>query len=183
MSFGQFVHDHPVAVFVDHTYLGNTSEVADVINDNSPVGYVPVIDFDEEFGFVYHTLLSPDGTKSRKNIAERFERNGQVSRVEADIEGRLFNLLKEQGSNPVRQFHCSGGIADIVTDDAIIEVKALLDRRSVISAIGQVFTYRQCIVQSLKPFIAGKKCKDFDAEKICKPIGIGVIYTDQGDSL
>lgn len=177
-DFLDFVHEHPAEVFADYTFI--SSATAKAIKRASPFGHIPLIDYDEKLGFVYHTLLTNDGLCSKKPIASQFSDKKESSGEEAAIEKALCTRLAK--SNPKRQVRCYCGIADIVTDDSIIEVKVFLDRGPVLSAIGQVLAYRQCIDPSLKPFIAGRKCASFDAESICNPLGINVLYVEDGKS-
>jgi hypothetical protein len=77
-------------------------------------------------------------------------------RNEKAIEIALGQSLEEQGI-PVRyQVACDAGIADIVTPDAIYEIKDTLDRTSIYSALGQIIIYRQQINPQAKTFIVGR---------------------------
>jgi hypothetical protein len=50
---------------------------------------------------------------------------------------------------------CQAGQADIVTSDAVYEVKHLLTKENIFKAIGQVLLYRECINPSANAIIVG----------------------------
>lgn len=61
---------------------------------------------------------------------------------EADIEANVAARLKARGIRPVeQQVRTRAGIADIVTPDAVYEVKLSLTRVSLFQAVGQVSVY------------------------------------------
>lgn len=78
------------------------------------------------------------------------------SRPEMEIEDALFAQLKSAGKHPRREFRCHAGVADIVSDDAVYEIKASLScPDSVFKAVGQVILYRRVIDPSRRAVIVG----------------------------
>jgi len=72
---------------------------------------------------------------------------------EEEVQGYFVELLKDH--NPIVGLKCSAGIADIVTDVSVIEVKSVLSRRKLFTACGQVMAYRSSIDLNKKAVIAG----------------------------
>jgi hypothetical protein len=72
-------------------------------------------------------------TKSVKRILER------------DIEEWFCQALNANRIAHRRQVPCPAGIADVVTEHAIYEVKFRLTRNILFHAIGQLTAYRECI--------------------------------------
>lgn len=64
---------------------------------------------------------------------------------EAVIEEGLCEHLENTGIKYQRQFRCSAGIVDVITWDAIYEVKHNLTRDGLIRAVGQLVLYSACI--------------------------------------
>jgi hypothetical protein len=71
------------------------------------------------------------------------------------IEASYLQTLLTQGINARSQVSCKYGVADIVTPDAIYEIKGTLSKSSLQQAIGQVLIYRSCINPSAKAFVIG----------------------------
>lgn len=63
--------------------------------------------------------------------------------------------LVSRGERVAVQVTCAVGIADVVTDRAVYEVKFYLTRNNVINALGQVLLYRQAINPALRAVIVG----------------------------
>ncbi len=75
--------------------------------------------------------------------AEDLERGDtQARRIEHEIETALCDELARSGIDAQRQVRLRCGVADVMTPDAIYEVKAALTRDSVVQAVGQLFLYR-----------------------------------------
>lgn len=74
---------------------------------------------------------------------------------EREFQNELVSHLTEQGFNCQQYVSCPVGIADIVIDNAVIEVKHLPDREALFKAIGQAVLYRGAI------------SKELDAKIIC----------------
>jgi hypothetical protein len=66
----------PMAHFDEFTFLGHDRKHVEAIFDLMAPwmerGYIPLIDFDKSVGWIWHTLLTPDGLCSRKQIAAKF---------------------------------------------------------------------------------------------------------------
>lgn len=97
------------------------------------------------------------------------------------IEKAFGKQLKDQGGSVNHQVRCEYGIADIVTPDAIYEIKAYLDRESLFTAIGQVLAYRTNINPHAKAVVVGRKPKVGTVNRhIAEAVGVEVIvWEDQ----
>lgn len=79
----------------------------------------------------------------RTQQAEDRERGDtQARRIEQEIEEALCLELAQAGLDAQRQVRVRCGVADVMTADAIYEVKAILSRDSLLQAVGQLFLYR-----------------------------------------
>ncbi|SRR6266487_425781 len=77
-------------------------------------------------------------------------------RPESTLEALIGKSLEEQGISVRYQVSCNAGRADIVTPDAIYEVKPEIRYPAKLyEAIGQVLVYRQLINPSAQVFVAG----------------------------
>lgn len=80
-----------------------------------------------------------DGPRVAKHIADWGD---DVAEKESLLEAAYATQLEREGMAVRRQVRIPGvGIADIVTDDAVIEVKLWLTRAALFSAVGQVTVY------------------------------------------
>ena len=89
-------------------------------------------------------LLSTHGEKKESPNAK-----------EKRLELEFGKSLSAQGIPVQHQVKCECGIADIVTPDAIYEIKASLSRGNIYRAASQVLLYRNCINPSAKAVIVG----------------------------
>lgn len=106
--------------------------------------------------------------------------SGSVS-TERDIEISFAGYLREKGLNPRRQVQCWCGTADIVTDDAIYEVKKNLDRESLFRAIGQVLLYRMAINPIAAPkIVTNQILAPQEVISTANAIGVDVIQWSAG---
>jgi len=64
-------------------------------------------------------------------------------------------MLRLHGFNPRHQVQCSAGIADIVSDLGVYEVKKYLTRQTMFEALGQALAYRQAINPDICAVIVG----------------------------
>lgn len=79
----------------------------------------------------------------RTQQAEDRERGDvQARRIEQEIEEALCLDLARSGVEAQRQVRLRCGVADVMTPDAIYEVKAALTRDSIVQAVGQLSIYR-----------------------------------------
>lgn len=104
------------------------------------------------------------------------------SEIEKSIEDALANDLRNQGFTVRQQVYCANGRADIVTDEAIYEIKAFLTRDCIFKAIGQLFSYQICINPVARLFIVGCQPGNRDGQKVetnlATSLGIEVIVWD-----
>jgi len=115
----------------------------------------------------------PPSNKTREELRVPKE---PVDKTEKRIEKAFAATLTTQGIPVQHQVKCEAGIADIVTPDAIYEVKASLTRSSIQKGIAQVLAYRACINPSAKVAIVGyphkKQPVDFE---FAQALGVDVI--------
>ena len=76
---------------------------------------------------------------------------GKEKRLELEFGKSLTN----QCIDVKHQVKCAHGIADIVTDGAIYEIKASLSRSNIFRAASQVLLYRSCINPEAKAIVVG----------------------------
>jgi hypothetical protein len=104
----------------------------------------------------------------------------KVSVQERHVEDNLVETLEADGRHVRRQVQCYAGIADVVTEEAIYEVKLDLSRPNIFQAVGQVLLYRQAINPNLKPYIAGRDSYDNgQLLSFCEELGIGVVTLNE----
>lgn len=95
---------------------------------------------------------------------------------EKEIERALVRKLKAQGSHATTQVKCLFGQADVVTDDAIYEIKQILTRETVFQAVGQVLLYRQCINPSARAVIVGANGGIENLVALIEQVGVHVEF-------
>lgn len=94
--------------------------------------------------------------------------------LERAIEEALCDHLSGQGKEPKRQVVCGAGIADVVTEDAVYEVKAYLGvREPFFKAVGQATLYRQAIDPKKRAVIVGPN-PDKELRSFAEQAGIEV---------
>jgi hypothetical protein len=125
-----------------------------------------------------------------QRVAAYDERSPQPSMakpalLEKDLELAIGKSLEAQGAIVQHQVRCPSGIADIVTSDAIYEIKRELEASTIFSAIGQVLIYRQEINPQAKAYIVGyRHTSQFRAEQVefikstAKSLGVEVLFWD-----
>ncbi len=170
------------ALFTDCTYLGHDDEWKSyILGACMRQGYIALIDYDEELGWVFHSLQYPQHDQVwKKDIAVRFEEAGVVffkSMPEADYESRLCEILRENNVAFDRQVWCPSGRIDVVTMTSIIEIKVALDRSDAFSAIGQVLTYRATFDRSRAAVIVAKSVSAQAVQIVhaCSALGVTVM--------
>lgn len=98
---------------------------------------------------------------------------------EKRLEKEFGKSLADQGISVQHQVKCEVGIADIVTPDAIYEVKASLSRSNIFRAASQVLLYRNCINPSAKAVIVGyPHDKEPVNVEIANKLGIEVVVCE-----
>jgi hypothetical protein len=175
------------SLFADITHIDDQHMAERIQRHCLKQGVIPLIQQDPNTGgYVFHTLYPADGTVSRKAIAKQFEHQAIKSistherRVERSVEAQLADDLRQAGHIVKRQQHCAAGRADIVTEEAIYEIKHRLTRNQMFEAVGQVLTYRQAIDPNLRPVIVGRP--DRETRDLIAPVaalGVEVILWEK----
>ncbi len=107
--------------------------------------------FLEPFGVFKQWVREIEQDRERYNYGKK-----KPGRPESKLEALIGKSLEEQGVSVQYQVKCEAGIADIVTPDAIYEVKPEIRYPAKLyEAIGQVLVYRQVINPSAQAFVAG----------------------------
>lgn len=149
----------PWALFSDITFMGSgpaaDTRVKALEKHILRRGDCAFIDYDEELGWVFHSLVMGDQI-FKKGIAERFKRPAKsLAELELGIEIELEHQLLGQGIPVSRQVDCFAGTADIVTPDTIYEIKYTLSGHALFQAIGQVLLYRAAINPAARAVVVG----------------------------
>jgi hypothetical protein len=162
--------------FKDCTYLGHDPEWKDrIFRECIEQGHIALIDYKDDMGWVFHTLYPPDGTVSRKDIAIQFAALSENVKDERGLEDRIVKSLKAQGHRVRRQVYCRAGIADIVTNDAVIEVKYYLSSDKLFEAVGQVLMYRHVINPSARAVIVVASIDRHAPVEVARELGVEII--------
>jgi hypothetical protein len=164
----------PYSIFIDMNLLGKDEHgkaAAEIIEAHCmDRGAVALIDKHPRYGWVFHTLYAGDPLRAyKKKISSFFFQQNRKQReikTERGIEVALARQLRKQGHKVQRQIQCESGIADVVTEEAVYEIKFTLTRSRLFEAIGQVLIYRQAINPNLKAVVLGKPPKDGKIEEI-----------------
>jgi hypothetical protein len=160
----------PMSLFKDITYLGHGPEAeawkAKIERHCLEQLYFAFIDYHKDYGWVFHTMLTPPDTKSVKQISSLFQgRKDPPAKYkavpESGLEQEVFDYLKSIGQHPRRQVRLPSGRADIVTEAAVYELKDRLTREKLFSAIGQVLIYRQEIDADLAAVVVGRPSNQY----------------------
>jgi hypothetical protein len=77
-----------------------------------------------------------------KEIAKEFSLPSTRQLTERDIEDALCEYLESQGIPFQRQVPCEVGIADVLTDSTVYELKLSVAGSTIFTAIGQALAYR-----------------------------------------
>lgn len=138
-------------------------------------------------------LLAIAADSMQNKILEELDaihKNGDIKKEpakdsEAEIEAAFGKRLEEQGIAVQHQVVCVHGRADLVTPDAIYEIKDYLTRNKLQQAIGQVLAYRTCLNPEAKVYVVGRQWKDKPvAIDLAQAVGVGVIvWGDENVSL
>ncbi|MDZ4878190.1 MAG: hypothetical protein CLLPBCKN_007625 [Chroococcidiopsis cubana SAG 39.79] len=106
---------------------------------------------------------------------------------EKEFQKQLVLHLEEQGFQCQEYVYCSVGIADLVVDNAVIEVKHWVERADLFKAIGQALLYRESINKKLDAkVICLSRLKDRELEIMAntsKQAGVEIIFWEPGDPL
>jgi hypothetical protein len=177
----------PYSIFVDVTRLG-FGEQAEYFKRRieqhcEERGFIACIDFHEELGWLFHTMFQPDGSMMRKETVWHWLKSKTsytpAPANETKIKNQLADRLRQEGRTVQTEVRCEAGVADIVTEEAVYEIKWEFNRSKLYEAIGQVLLYRQAIDPSLRAVVVGKKPKATDwkaAIKHAKALGVEVVF-------
>ncbi|WP_373529665.1 hypothetical protein [Nostoc sp.] len=108
---------------------------------------------------------------------------------ERELQNELVIHLTEQGFNCQQYVPCSVGIADVVIDNAVIELKHYPDREALFKAVGQAVLYRGAIDKNLDAKIICSYSSDISlsileaASVAVKQFGLELIPWVKYDSL
>jgi hypothetical protein len=132
-----------------------------------------------EFGAFIMWFL--DGSKD-KTLEETNKKHETPLKKEKRLEREFGENLASQGIPVQYQVPCEYGIADIVTPDAIYEIKASLARSTLHKAISQVLLYRNCLNPSAKAIVVGYPYRQQPVDiHLANSLGVEVIVCeDQG---
>lgn len=175
----------PKTLFADCTYLGHDPEAKRQITRQClSEGYIPIIEYSQELGWVFHSLQYPRHDMVwKKDIAAQFEAKKQEQGrylSESEIEKSLSGILTKVGIPHKCQVSCAVGRIDVVTARSIIEIKQVLDRDTLFHAIGQVLAYQTTFDQSRRTVILALRIDDAaaDVARYCYLLGISIVIWD-----
>lgn len=129
--------------FVDHTFIPD-DYVDDIWQQCDADGALPLISRHPRFGWVFHTLCRK-GVIISKPIADEFPLDSTPQLTEREIEDRICDYLESKGIQYQRQVPCEIGIADVVTDSTVYELKLSVAGSMIFMAIGQAQAYRAAL--------------------------------------
>jgi hypothetical protein len=169
----------PDQLFADWTTVHDLEEKRKLMQHCMAFGYLPIIDYDEEYGcYIWHTLISLKlSRKWCKPIASRYQRPSRVEK-ERQLTAVIEDQLRHQGVVAIRGVQCAVGVADLVTPkhDMIFEVKPRLSRAALFTAVGQVLLYRQCLNPMAQAVIAGSFTDDVEVmRRYIEALGIELL--------
>tara|TARA_Y100000034_G_scaffold27388_1_gene32678 strand:+ start:121 stop:825 length:705 start_codon:yes stop_codon:yes gene_type:complete len=159
--------------FFDHTYFKTKEALRRVERHIMAKGGIPLSDWSNMLRcWVLHTMLI-DGVAHKKAAAAEFEppppepptvesepepaplSDGSMS--ERDFETAYCRKLASEGVTYRRQVSCEAGIADVLTDEEIIEIKLNLSQSRLFGAMGQVLAYQAEIAPEKRAVILTNK--------------------------
>ena len=129
--------------FADHTFIPD-DYVDDIWQQCVANGTLPLITRHPRFGRVFHKLCRK-GVIISKPIAKEIPLDFVRQLTELEIEDRICDYLESKGIQFQRQVPCEIGIADIVTDSTVYEMKLSVEGSMVFMAIGQAQAYRAAL--------------------------------------
>ena len=141
--------------FIDHTFIPD-DWMNYIWQQCIQDGALPVMERHPRFGWVFHTLCRR-GVIGTKEIAKEFPLCSTRQLTERDIEDGLCEHLESQGIPFQRQVPCEIGIADVVTDSTVYELKLSVAGSAIFAAIGQVLAYkaafglRRAVILAVRP--------------------------------
>lgn len=134
------------------------------------IDYLP-----ERDEWVFHTLMDIRASlKWERKIAERFKAPNPPAKHQVLV-AEIAQQLVLQGISFSTEFPCYGGYIDLLTDDAIYEVKSLLNTQQVNMGVGQLLHYRYYIDRP-NLILAGLPCYQTEQLKpFCQSLGISIV--------
>jgi len=98
-------------------------------------------------------------------ISEDQEISIEDIKGEKHIELRFIEYLRSNNVNVKSQVRCKVGVADVVTNNSIFEIKRRLNFGSVRDGVAQILSYRDFINKKAKLYIVGEEFKKY--EELC----------------
>lgn len=116
-------------------------------------------------------------------VAQRSAWEQPAEGPEKKIEKAFGKQLEAQGIPVQYQVPCLHGQADIVTPEAIYEIKVYLNKKNLHEAIGQVLAYRAALNPAAKAIVVGCKPKRGSINiQLAQAVGVEVIIWDEPPS-
>lgn len=116
--------------------------------------------FGPGFGLFYGASFDAVQNKTKEEVEQaRKQPQRPLEDSEEKIEKALGERLEAQGIRVRYQVLCAYGRADIVTPDAIYEIKRFLTKRALHEAIGQVLAYRASLNPLARAIVVGCQYK------------------------
>ena len=118
--------------------------------------------------------------RARGHINSLRPKRPTIIKSEDELERFLVQRLEESGATCRRQVPCNVGIADVITETHVYEIKFRADRRELFTAIGQVLVYRQAINPRLVPvvFVDGERGELYPVAEIARQFGVEVQFKE-----
>lgn len=116
--------------------------------------------------------------RTREQIAVQQERRAARGAVELWFEDWLVSELTASGERCLRQVRTACGRADVVTDDAVYEVKNELGREELLKGFGQVTVYAQCLGKRRRVLIGRRVSGNAALESAIEQQGVEVQFID-----
>lgn len=165
----------PMFLFQEYSFM-NEDLKNDVNRYCMDRGWIPFIDYDSDLGgWIFHSISHGD-LIWKKPIAKKYEGMDECEvGGEAKLEREFSAHLQSLGLKVWNQVRCDSGVADIVTENKIYELKFKLDRTSFFQAVGQVLLYRQSINPSAEAVLVCRISIVPELHTIAKRIGVEVL--------
>jgi hypothetical protein len=129
--------------FIDHTFIPD-DWMEYIYQQCVDDGALPIMNRHPKFGWVFHTLCRR-GVITTKEIAKEFPLEERPKLTERQMEDEVCKHLESLGIGFERQVPCEIGIADVVTDTTVYELKLSVWGSAIFTAVGQVLAYRRSL--------------------------------------
>jgi hypothetical protein len=162
--------------FVDHTFI--TDEWMEYISQQCiEDGAIPIMERHPRLGlWAFHTLCR-NGEITSKEIASEFAHKRCKRFSERDMEDQICRHLRSRGIAFERQVPCEIGIADVMTESTVYEIKKSVADSTIFMAIGQALAYRASLGVAQAVIIARRP--DDRAVRIGKLLHVSVLDCEQ----